>query len=84
VREQWDAPGTDAPPLPGELETYVRKLALHAYKIVDEDLDTLREAGHSKDAIYEITIVGAFAAGLVGIEPLFESMYGNRESDEAP
>lgn len=76
VFARWGDARPDAPALPADLEGYLGKLALHAYRIVDEDLDALREAGYSKDAIYEITIVGSFAAGLVGIEHLFEAMYG--------
>jgi len=66
----------NAPPVPDELTTYLTKLALNAYKITDKDFDALRTAGHEDEAIYEITVTGAFGAALVGVEQLFDVLYG--------
>ena len=63
-------------PVPDELKKYLEKLASCAYKISDKDFDTLRTAGYEDAAIYEITIAGAFGAALVGVESLFEVLYG--------
>jgi alkylhydroperoxidase family enzyme len=63
-------------PVPAALTPYLEKLALHAYRIVDEDVDALRAAGYSDEAIYEITIVGAFGAASVGLGRLFGALYG--------
>jgi len=68
-------------PVPAALTPYLEKLARHAYRIVDKDVDALRAAGYSDEAIYEITIVGAFGAASVGLGQLFGALYG--EGDDA-
>ncbi|UCG23594.1 MAG: hypothetical protein JSW55_15830, partial [Chloroflexota bacterium] len=65
-----------AAPVPDELIAYLKKLALHAYQITDKDVDDLRTVGYDDEAIYEITVAGAFGAALVGIEKLFDVLYG--------
>ncbi|GCE06878.1 hypothetical protein [Dictyobacter aurantiacus] len=47
------APAQD---VPSDLVAYVRKVALHAYKVQDEDILTLWQAGYSQDALFEITL----------------------------
>jgi hypothetical protein len=61
--------------LPDELEVYLKKLSLHAYKILDEDLDKIKEQGYTDDMIYEITLVGAVGAALVGLEAVYQYLY---------
>ena len=51
-----------------ELINYVKKIALHAYKTTDEDIDALRHAGYSEDAIFEITLSAALGAGMARLE----------------
>jgi len=63
-------------PVPEELINYLQKLALNAYKITDKDIEGLRAAGYEDEAIYEITVAGAFGAALVGVEVLFDILYG--------
>jgi alkylhydroperoxidase family enzyme len=55
-------------PVPSELESYVHKVALYAYKVTDEDFDELKARGYSEDEIFEITIAAAFGAGLARME----------------
>lgn len=50
--------------IPLELIPYIDKIALHAYKVTDEDIATLREQGHSEDALFEITLSVALGTGL--------------------
>jgi alkylhydroperoxidase family enzyme len=50
--------------LPAELETYIDKIALHAYKVTDADIETLRKAGYSEDVIFELTLSAALGAGI--------------------
>jgi len=76
VMAQWGRERPMVSSIPQELESYLKKLALHAYRIMDEDLDSLRRAGYSDDMIYEITLVGAVGAALVGLELLFQALYG--------
>lgn len=54
--------------LPSEVGKYVDKIALHAYKVTDADVDTLRRAGYSEDAIFEITLSAALGAGVARLE----------------
>lgn len=81
VAAQWGVSRPEAPAVPGELVPYLKKLALHAYRIIDDDTDALRGAGYSDEAVYEITIVGAFGTALIGLEKLFETLY--RDKNEA-
>lgn len=60
--------GKETQPLPEELMSYVEKVALHAYNVNDSDVETLKRAGYSEDAIFEITICAAFGAGLARLE----------------
>lgn len=50
---------------PPELAAYVEKVRRHAYKVTDEDLDGLRQAGYSEDAIFELTLSVALGAALL-------------------
>jgi hypothetical protein len=54
--------------VPVELQTYLDKVAKHAYKVTDKDVDSLKQAGYSEDAIFELTINAAVAAALVRLE----------------
>ena len=56
------------PELPAELRPYVEKVAMHAYKVVDADVDGLREAGYSEDAIFELTLAAALGAAQARLE----------------
>ena len=61
-------PGARASELPPELVSYVNKVALHAYKTTDKDIEALRNAGYSEDAIFEITLSAALGAGRARLE----------------
>ena len=43
-------------------------MARHAYKLTDDDLNALRRAGSSEDAIFEITVSAALGAALDRLE----------------
>ena len=51
--------GGDKAQIPDELRPYVDKVARNAYKVTDGDVDRLREAGYSEDAIFELTLAAA-------------------------
>lgn len=57
-----------APRLPDELpeaaQRYVEKVRRHAYRVVDDDVEALREAGYDEDAIFELTLAAALDAGM--------------------
>ncbi len=46
-----------------DLRSYVAKVRLHAYRVVDEDVAALRVAGYTEDQIFELTISAALGAG---------------------
>ena len=54
--------------VPSELTRYVDKVALHAYTVTDADVEALRRAGFSEDAIFEITLSAALGAGVARLE----------------
>ena len=58
-------PDREAPP---ELEAYLEKVRLHAYKVTDADVARLKEAGFSEDVIFEQTVSAAVAAGLYRLD----------------
>jgi alkylhydroperoxidase family enzyme len=79
VTEQWEYFRNNAEPVPSKLKNYLKKLSLHAYRIIDEDINALRVSGYSDEAIYEITMVGSVAAALVGLEKLYLAMYASEK-----
>lgn len=50
--------------VPSAVVPYINKIARYAYKVTDEDVEALQQAGYSEDALYEITISAALGAGL--------------------
>ncbi len=55
----------EAPPI---LRAYVEKVAKHAYKVTERDIEGLRMAGFSEDAVLEITLCAALGAALARLE----------------
>jgi hypothetical protein len=55
-------------PLPPAIIAYVDKVVLHAYKITDRDVEQLKAAGYSEDAIFEITLCASVGASLARME----------------
>jgi len=81
--EEWTAelginPAAQSGEVPSELVSYIRKVALHAYKVTDEDIDALRNVGFSEDAIFEITLSAALSAGKVRLEHGLSVLKGGR------
>jgi len=63
-----------AAPLPADLRPYVDKVARHAYQVTDADIIALRRAGHSEDAVFEITIAASLGAALGRLERGLEAL----------
>jgi len=59
---------------PDELDDYLEKVRLHAYKVTDRDVGELKAAGYSEDEIFEHTVSSAVAAGLERLEAGLESL----------
>jgi hypothetical protein len=67
--------------LPPELASYVDKVVRHAYKVTDEDVEALRQAGYSEDQIFELTVSAALGAALERARAAFRAL---REAGDAP
>jgi alkylhydroperoxidase family enzyme len=57
-----------ARPAPQQFAAYLEKVRLHAYKVTDDDVQALKNAGFSGDQIFEHTVSTAVAAGLERLE----------------
>ena len=55
-------------PAPREFAPYLEKVRLHAYRVTDADVQSLKESGFSEDEIFEQTVSAAVAAGLARLE----------------
>ena len=55
-------------PAPPELASYLEKVRLHAYRVTDADVQSLKDAGFSEDQIFEHTVSAAVAAGLARLD----------------
>lgn len=62
------AAGTGGRDVPPALADYVNKVAKHAYKVTDEDVGRLQQAGHSDDTLFEVTVAAALGAALGRLE----------------
>jgi alkylhydroperoxidase family enzyme len=49
---------------PADFARYLDKVRRNAYKVADEDIQALTDAGYSEDVIFEQTVSVAVAAGL--------------------
>lgn len=54
--------------VPPELADFVDTVARHAYRVTREDIEALRSAGYSEDAIFEITVSAALGAASARLE----------------
>src|SRR2546421_50775 len=54
--------------LPEALARFADKVTSHAYAVVDADVDALRAAGYSEDAVFEAVVSVAVGAGLARLE----------------
>ena len=66
--------------VPPELVTYVKKVALYAYKTTDEDVEALRKAGYEEDAIFEITLSAALGAGMTRLACGLAALKGDTDA----
>jgi alkylhydroperoxidase family enzyme len=71
-------PSETAGGLPAALDGYVDKVARHAYKVTDEDIAALGQAGYSPDAIFEVTLSAALGAGMSRLERGLALLKGDR------
>ena len=55
-------------PAPAELDAYLEKVHLHAYRVTDEDVAALKAAGVTEDEIFEQTVAAAISEGLYRLD----------------
>jgi hypothetical protein len=54
--------------VPADTQTYIRKVALNAYRVLDREVDALRAGGHSVDDVFEMTVAASVSAGATRLE----------------
>jgi len=64
--------------LPAQLAGYVDTVALHAYKVTNEDLAALQQAGNSDDVLFEVTVSAALGAALGRLERGLSALRGEK------
>lgn len=79
---QLDNNSDAASDLPEIVKNYVRKVSLYAYKTTDEDVQRLRDAGYSEDAIFEITVAASLGAGIKRLNTGLDLLKGNRSAPQ--
>ena len=62
--------------VPPALAPFVDKVAQHAFRVTDDDVASLRRAGYSEDAIFEITSSAALGAALGRLERGMAALQG--------
>jgi len=68
VLERGKRPGSAArDALPPDLASYVDKVARHAYKVTDAEVESL-QASHSEDTLFEVTVAATVGAALHRLE----------------
>lgn len=74
-----DAAGvkTDDFEIPTALASYIEKLTHSPYKVIERDLNALRDAGYSEDQIFELTLAGALGAAAGRYERTLDLLYGD-------
>lgn len=60
--------GDSEPFSPQVLNDYLEKITHNSYKIVDEDIEKLKEEGFSEPEIFELTLAASWAAGVARYE----------------
>jgi alkylhydroperoxidase family enzyme len=64
-------PDREAPP---DFAPYLDKVRRNAYRVTDENVQALKDAGYSEDVIFEQTVSVAVAAGLERLEAGLEAL----------
>jgi hypothetical protein len=72
------AAGTGRADMAPSLAAYVDKVARHAYQVTDEDFARLKQAGHSDDALFEVTVSAALGAALGRLERGLAALRGQQ------
>lgn len=63
--------------LPPVLAPVVDKIARHAYRVTDEDIQGLKQAGYSEDQIYELIVAAAVGRACSMAEKALAALHGS-------
>jgi pimeloyl-ACP methyl ester carboxylesterase len=66
------------PEVPHDLAGYADKVRRHAYKVMKEDLQALRDVGYTENAIFEVTLSVALGAALARLDSGLRALRGDR------
>jgi len=64
--------------VPDDLAGYADKVRRHAYKVIEEDLQALRDSGYTENAIFEVTLSVALGAALRRLDSGLRALRGDR------
>ncbi len=64
--------------IPDELAAFVEKVSRHAYQVTDQDIERLKAAGYSEDAIFELTLCAGVGASLARLERGLAALQGEQ------
>jgi alkylhydroperoxidase family enzyme len=68
--------------IPSDLVPYTTKVACHAFKVTDKDIEALKDAGYSEDAIFEITLSAALGAGMARLNSGLAALKGENNAPQ--
>ena len=60
--------------VPPSAQPYTDKVRLHAYKVIDRDVENLKAAQWSEDEIFELTVATALGAGLSRLDQALRAL----------
>ena len=67
--------------LPPSLLQYVETVARHAYRVTDEDVQKLKNAGHTEEEIFDVTVNAAIGSALYRLECGMAALHGTPGDD---
>ena len=73
----------DTKAIPPALLPYVLKVALHAYKVEDEDISGLKRDGMTEDQIFEATVAAAVGAAFLRLDKGMAAVRGTQTAQAA-
>src|SRR5262245_13380781 len=66
--------------LPPAIAQYLDTVAQHAYRVRDEDLAALQRAGHSDNALFELTVAATVGAALARLDRGLAALRGGERT----
>lgn len=54
--------------IPADVQTYIRKVALNPYKVLDREVDAMQTAGYGVDDVFEMTVAASVSAGVTRLQ----------------